>query len=117
MNLMAMHNIKVEYAVVMSYSFSNEWLALSHAQRRAFEEEHVFPVFAKYGDRIRRRSYDADSFATRTSDFMILETEDLQAYYFLVEELRDNPLLAKGYARIDDFMIGINNEYKQIPPI
>jgi len=107
-----MSSPKIEYAIIVSYSFSNEWLALPRDKRRAFEEQHVFPIFAKYGDRVKRRSYDTDAFDTRASDFMILETADLQAYYFLIEELRDSALLGKGYAKIDDFKIGINNEYK-----
>jgi hypothetical protein len=103
---------KIEYTIVMSYSFSNEWLAKPRAERRAFEEQHLFPILMKYSDKLKRRSYDADAFQTHTSDFMIIETEDLDAYYFMIEELRDSKMLAKGYARIDNFMIGINNEYK-----
>lgn len=103
---------KIEYAIVLSFSFSNEWLGLPRDERRAFEEKNVFPLFAKYADRVKRRSYDTDAFDTRASDFMILETQDLQAYYFLIEELRDSALLARGYCTIEDFKIGINNEYK-----
>lgn len=103
---------KIQYTIVMSYSFSNEWLAKPRTDRRRFEEEHLFPILARYRDRLKHTTFDADAFQTNTSDFMIIETEDLDAYYFMVEELRDSKLLGKGYAKIDNFMIGINNQYK-----
>jgi hypothetical protein len=105
-------DVKIEYTIVMSYSFSNEWLAKPRDERHTFEAEHLFPILMKYSDSLKRRSYDADAFQTNSSDFMIIETEDLDTYYFMVEELRDSKMLAKGYVKIDNFMIGINNEYK-----
>ena len=107
----------VDYTIVMSYSFSNEWRALGREARHAFEAEHVFPILARYRDRLVFRSYDADAFTTRTSDFMIFETQDLSAFYYLVEELRDSQFLALGYAAITDVLIGINNEYKRAAPL
>lgn len=102
----------MQFSIVMSYSFSNEWLAKPRSERRQFEEEHLFPILARYRDRLSWKTFDADAFQTDSSDFMIIETDDLDAYYFMVEELRDSKMLSKGYVRIDDFKLGINNHYK-----
>lgn len=104
---------KIVYNIVMCYTYSNEWLQKAPAERRAYEGEHIFPIFIRYGDRIKRASFDAEAFTTSFSDFMILETEDLGAYYFMMEELRASPMVAKGYVTVSNVIIGINNEYKQ----
>jgi hypothetical protein len=108
-----MANPTLHYTIVMCYSFSNEWLSKPPAVRRDYEQEHVFPLFVKFADTIERSSFDAEAFTTRYSDFMILETDDLGAYYFLMEELRASPMLTQGYVTIADVHIGVNNEYKQ----
>ncbi|UMR30648.1 hypothetical protein MJ904_27480 [Massilia sp. MB5] len=104
---------KIVYSIVMCYTFSNEWLHKPPGERRDYEGQHIFPILIRYGDRIKRASFDAEAFTTSFSDFMILETEDLSAYYFMMEELRASPMLTKGYVTISNVIIGINNEYKQ----
>ncbi len=104
---------QIVYSIVMCYTFSNEWLQKPAAERRAYEGEHIFPIFIRHGERIKRASFDAEAFTTQFSDFMILQTEDIGSWYLLMEELRASPMLTKGYVTIANVIIGVNNEYKQ----
>ncbi|MGW3208290.1 darcynin family protein [Streptomyces sp. NPDC001135] len=93
--------------IILTYTFSPTWLVLSRDERNAMAAAHIHPVFARYADRVSARFFDAEAFTTAFSDFAVLETEDLKAYYFLIEELRDSPLIAQGYLVMNDIFMGI----------
>ncbi|MFE0459172.1 darcynin family protein [Kitasatospora sp. NPDC058965] len=100
------------YTVMLGYTFAPKWLALPRAERNRLRGVHVAPLLERYADRVRARFFDAEAFQTRFSDFALLETEDLTAYYFLVEELRDTPLVAEGYLAFKDVVIGIEDGFQ-----
>ncbi|UKY48565.1 darcynin family protein [Streptomyces inhibens] len=100
------------YVIILGYSFSPAWLALPRAERQRLKEAHIGPLVAKYADRVRMRFFDAEAFQTRFTDFALVETEDLQAYYFLVEELRDSPLVGQGYLTVKDIFLGIEDGHQ-----
>ncbi|MEE4420553.1 darcynin family protein [Streptomyces bugieae] len=100
------------YMIILGYSFSPQWLALDRAERRRLKDAHIGPIAARYADRVRMRFFDAEAFQTQFSDFALLETEDLQAYYFLVEELRDTPLISQGYLTIKDIFLGVEDGHQ-----
>jgi hypothetical protein len=99
--------------VMLGYSVSPEWLALPREERNHLRTTHLVPLFARYADRVRARFFDAEAFQTRFTDFALLETEDLTAYYFLIEELRDTPLITQGYLTFQDVVLGIEDGFQQ----
>ncbi|MFC5667787.1 darcynin family protein [Kitasatospora misakiensis] len=100
------------YVVMLGYSFSPQWLALPRSERQRLKATHIAPLVEKYADRVRARFFDAEAFQTRFSDFALLETEDLTAYYFLIEELRDTPLVGQGYLTFKDVVLGIEDGHE-----
>lgn len=102
---------RITYTIVVCYDFAKEWLDKSRAERKAFETTHVAPILMKYEGRLRRRAFDAESFTTEFSDFLLIETDDLPAYYFLIEELRQSPLFTKGLASIKKIFMGIEDGF------
>ncbi|MEV6670517.1 darcynin family protein [Streptomyces sp. NPDC051162] len=100
------------YTIVLSYAFSPAWLNLTRDERNAMEERYIQPVFAKYADQVSARFFDAEAFHAQHTDFALLETTDLQAYYHLVEELRDTPLIGGQYLAFTDIKIGIEDGYR-----
>lgn len=102
----------MRYTVVLSYAFTPAWLSLSRDERNAMEEQYIQPVFAKYADQVAARFFDAEAFHAQHTDFALLETEDLQAYYHLVEELRDTPLISRQYLTFTDIRIGVEGGYR-----
>lgn len=99
----------MEYTIILKVTFANSWLALSRDERKAFEDEHVGPIFVKYHNQVRARFYDSEAFDARFSDFIVLTTKDLKYYFYLIEELRDSAILADGHVKFDDVVLGIEN--------
>ncbi|PTL76225.1 darcynin family protein [Vitiosangium sp. GDMCC 1.1324] len=103
----------MKYTIVLTYTFATEWLQKSWKERGAFEREHLQPIFAKYANTVQPRFYDAEAFSTRCSDFVILETEDLKQYYFLIEELRESRLFSEGLIEFKDITIGVEDGFRE----
>ena len=103
----------MSYGVFIGYTFTSKWLAMSWEARERFQQEHLLPVLGRYADRVRAQHYDAEAFCARPTDFMFLQTDDMDAYYFLIEELRETPLFSDGLAQIDVIHIGLADGYRR----
>ncbi|GGX76108.1 darcynin family protein [Streptomyces hiroshimensis] len=103
----------MKYGIVLTYTVTERWLTLSREGRNAMREAHLEPVFAAYADRVRARFFDAEAFSGRISDFVVLETGDLGAYYFLIEALRDTPVIAEGYLTFGEVFLGVEDGFHQ----
>ncbi|KPC64278.1 darcynin family protein [Streptomyces chattanoogensis] len=102
----------MKYGIVLTYTVTPRWLALSREERNAMRTAHLEPVFTAYADRVTARFFDAEAFTGRISDFAVLETDDLGAYYFLVEALRDTPVISKGYLTFADIFLGVEDGFQ-----
>ncbi|MER5781508.1 darcynin family protein [Streptomyces mobaraensis] len=102
----------MKYGIVLTYTVTPRWLALSREQRNAMRATHLEPVFAAHADRVRARFFDAEAFTGRCSDFTVLETDDLGAYYFLIEALRDTPVIAEGYLTFGEVFLGVEDGFQ-----
>ncbi|KNB50582.1 darcynin family protein [Streptomyces caatingaensis] len=102
----------MRYGIVLTCTVTPRWLALSREERDAMRAAHLDPVFAAYADRVRARFFDAEAFNGRFSDFAVLETDDLGAYYFLVEALRDTPLVSEGHFVLGEVFLGVEDGFQ-----
>ncbi|MFJ9824285.1 darcynin family protein [Streptomyces sp. NPDC101160] len=102
----------MNHGIVLTYTLTPRWLGLSRAERSAMRATHIEPIFAAYADRITARFFDAEAFNGKMSDFAVLETEDLGAYYFLIEALRDTPLISGGYLVLGEILIGVQDGFQ-----
>lgn len=100
------------YGIFLGYSFTPAWLAMPRTERARFQSEHIEPLLAKYADRLTVRHYDAEAFSTDPTDFALITTDDLAAYYFFIEELRDSPLITGGLAELRAIHLGIADGYR-----
>ncbi|MFD8025203.1 darcynin family protein [Streptomyces lavendulae] len=101
------------YGIVLTYTLTPRWLALSREERNRMRATHIEPVFARHADRITARFFDAEAFNGGFSDFAVLETGDLGAYYFLVEALRDTPLISEGHLVLGEVLIGVRDGFQE----
>jgi hypothetical protein len=101
----------MKYTILMLMDARKEWLSLSRTDRNAFNAKVLNPIFAQYADRVSMRLCDAEAFSGVCSDFAIFETEDLPAYYFLIEELRNTPLFSAPYFDIKHIIPGIEGGF------
>ncbi len=103
----------MKFAIIVRYEFDPSWLRLSREERTANEEVFQKEIVGPFVDRLSVRHFDAEAFSTAYSDFLLIETEDLQAYYFFIEKLRDSDFIARGWVRLHDITIGIPDGYKE----
>lgn len=86
------------------------WLSMPREERRAFHANVLAPILAAH-PATRMRYYDTEAFSGRCSDIAAFETEDLQDYSDLIEDLRDTAFFAAPYYAVVDIIPGIENGY------
>src|SRR5689334_4239002 len=94
----------MKYAILVLMTSTKEWLSLSRDERRRFVAEELQPIFAKYAGKVSARFLDAEAFTARCSDVTVFETDDLQQYYFLMEEMRDSKIFTVPYFIVNDII-------------
>jgi hypothetical protein len=105
----------VTYTILLTLEFAPSWLALGRDERTSYRGEHVLPIFGRYADRVGARLFDNESFHADFSDSILLETEHLEHYFLLAEELRDCPLLTEGHVRVLESFISVENGFRTVP--
>ena len=103
---------KKSYAVIVMLTSLPAWLRLSRAERGTFNAKTVTPIFARYADRVSVEWYDAEAFNARCSDVALFRTNDLQQYYFLMEELRDTALFSEPYFELNEVIVALQDGYQ-----
>ncbi|MFF3911706.1 darcynin family protein [Streptomyces sp. NPDC001848] len=103
----------MKYGIVIRYEFDPSWLQLSREQRGAKEEVFQKEIVGPFADKMSVRHFDAEAFATDYSDFLFVETDDIKAYYYFIEKLRDSEFIAQGWVRLHDISIGLQDGYKE----
>ncbi len=103
----------MKYGIVIRYEFDRSWLQLDRDERNVQEEVFQQQIVGPFADRLTVQHFDAEAFATGFSDFLFVTTEDLRAYYFFIEKLRDSDFIARGWVRIHDITIGLENGYRE----
>ena len=102
----------MKYTIVITFAFHPDWLKRSWEERADYERKHVRPVFGRFKDKVSARFFDAEAFSARYSDFMILETEDLKHYYYLIETLRESQIFKDGLVEFKDVVLGIEDGFR-----
>ena len=87
------------------------WLALSRAERAAYVDEAVKPIFAAHPPR-SSRFYDAEALSGRCSDIMVIEADDLLSYGFLIDALRDIAFFGAPYFQVLDIIPALEDSYR-----
>lgn len=91
-----MYPHKPMYTFVVLPEFYPSWLALPRKRRRELAAE-LYGIAARSRSKVKTRFFDAEAFAGGTyTDFVICETEDVKAYHYLWEEIRDTPFTIKA---------------------
>ena len=90
---------------------TREWLKLSHQQRDEFFNNSLGQIMARYED-VRVRLFDVEAFSTKCSDIAMFETENLQAYTFMMDALRDSEFYTVPYFEIVDIYPAIEESFR-----
>ncbi|MBY0572732.1 MAG: hypothetical protein K2P84_03540 [Undibacterium sp.] len=98
------------FTIFLHVRATSNWLSLSRQQRATIFDQHVQqPIQASPA--LRMRYFDAEAFHARVSDVILIETEDLKAYYFFIENLKDSPIFSEQFFTLIDIIPSIENGF------
>ncbi len=98
------------YTFFVHLNARKEWLKLNREDRNSYFNELKHDVFEKYPDVIIRL-FDAEAFTVLCSDIVMFETENIQNYYFLIEELRDTKIYTEPYFDVISILPAIEDGF------
>jgi hypothetical protein len=107
-----------EQIMARSYTFfihmnaTKQWLSLTRKERGAYFAKWQKDIFASY-PKVSVKFYDVEAFSARCSDIAVYETEDIQSYYFLIEELRDSEVYTVPYFEVVDIFPALENGFAE----
>jgi hypothetical protein len=100
------------YTLFLMLIATEHWLSLSRSERRRLSDAHVGTSLQTFSG-LRLRYFDAEAFTADCSDLMMIETEDLTAYYDFIETLRDSPMFTVPYFRVVRIIPTIEDGFRQ----
>jgi hypothetical protein len=100
------------FTFFMTLRSQPSWLALSRQERSDYLAASVRPHLAKYAQ-VKLRFYDAEAFTGRCTDMAVFETDDLRAYYFLIDALRDEAFFGLPYFQVLEIIPAVENAYQE----
>ncbi|CAH0537720.1 darcynin family protein [Vibrio marisflavi] len=99
-----------KYSFFVHMNATRNWLSLDREDRNTYFSETVEEIFSRYPS-VSVRLYDAEAFTAKCSDIAVYETENIQDYYYLIEELRDTKVFTEPYFEIVDIFPAIENGF------
>lgn len=101
----------MNHIFIVLVEFYPSWLALSREERRSKADE-LQAIISKYPE-VKVRFFDAEALPGKDfTDIIFCETSNVQKYHYMWEELRDHPVYTKGYMKIKDVIMGMEEAYK-----
>ncbi len=94
------------YTYFIQMNATKAWLSLSIEERNRFVSNTLQPIFQKY-PHVNIRLYDAEAFTAHCSDIAIFETEKIEDYAKLMDNLRDSEIFTIPYFEIIDIIPAI----------
>ena len=98
------------YLAVVLLAVEPAWLALDRTQRGVWAE--MIATICRKHSGVTVAWFDADGLSGVHTDFLTCRFDDLEAYQFLWDALRDTELFARPYMRIVDVILGRADGYK-----
>ncbi|OWO81396.1 hypothetical protein B5C26_14530 [Photorhabdus luminescens] len=102
----------MKYVIIWTLVFSDKWNALNRSQREQLQNESLPEILVKYNDFISLRTVDSEGFSADFQDFVIIETESLEHYYCMLQDMRNTTVISEGYLKISNIFMGIENAHE-----
>lgn len=99
-----------KYTFFVHMDARKEWLRLSRQERNEYFGKVQDDIFSKYPS-VSVRLFDVEAFSSKCSDIAMYETENIQDYYFLIEELRDSEIYTVPYFDVVDIFPALEDGY------
>ncbi|GIO85650.1 hypothetical protein J25TS5_25820 [Paenibacillus faecis] len=102
----------MRYMMIVLVEFYPSWLALPREERRKHAAS-LEDIIQKYREQVSVRFFDAEALPGKEyTDFIVCETEDMKPYHYMWEEIRDSAPYTKGYMKIKDVIMGLENAFQ-----
>ncbi len=88
------------------------WWVMSKEYRQSMFQQNLFPLLASYSEYIQFQVYNAEAFHAKVSDFVTIETQNLEKYYQFLQKLKATKLFAGEYFELDDIIMGAENGFR-----
>lgn len=99
-----------KYTFFVHMNARKEWLRLDREDRNNFFSKVKNEIFSKYPS-VSVRLFDIEAFSSKCSDIAMYETENIQDYYFLIEELRDTEIYTVPYFEVIDIFPALEDGF------
>ena len=103
----------MKYMILLMLKATPRWWVMSKDYRFNMFNRFFYPLLASYTDQIDVKVFNAEAFHTQVSDFIVLETIDLDKYYKFLQELKSSRLFTGEYFEMQDIMMGTENGFKE----
>lgn len=100
----------MKWTIFVIMTATPQWLALSMEDRDTIANDCLKQALVD--DRVTMRFYDAEAFSGTCSDIAVFETTDMQAYYFVMERLRNTALMSKPYFEVVNIIPAIEDGFQ-----
>lgn len=94
------------YTTLVLLNATPQWLSLTREKRSEFFEKKIGPIFQSVSKTVKIRLFDSEYFHAGISDFMIIDTQNLEEYKRFIELLRDTKIYGEPYFEIKDIILG-----------
>lgn len=102
----------MQYTILILAKASHQWLSMTRTTRDQFIENELRPLLGHFSTAMTIKLYDCDFTHAAISDFIILETSDLEKFGYLVGYLRESKTFAVPYFEVKDIVIGVPNNFR-----
>jgi hypothetical protein len=102
----------MKYTIVLLANATPQWMSLSREDRDQFVETEIRAILEKFKSSCRVRLFDSDFTHATVSDFMIIETDDLMAFGYLMGYLRESKTFAAPFFTVRELVVGVDNNFR-----
>lgn len=97
------------YTFFVHMKATKSWLLLPEQKREAYVTDELVPMLAKY-PQVTIKFYDVEAFSAKCSDIAVFETEHLEAYLSLMDDIRNSKITTTPYFEtVDVFPAKVTN--------
>lgn len=102
---------KKKWTIFCHFYVTPEWLSLTKPERIAVRDRCFTPIFLRYREQVSLRLFDTWAFTNSSTDIIMFETGDLQAYYAFMDELKNTEIFSKHMLRRGETVVAIEDSF------
>jgi hypothetical protein len=102
----------MKYTILLLLKATPKWWGMSKEYRADMYQRFVFPLLASHAGHMRVQVFNSGAFHAKISDFLSIETENLEKYYQFLHQLKAAPLFSGGFFELEDVVMGAENGFR-----